>query len=95
MMMLDNQTSRFCMCQQQPPWHMPPSLFISSIVQHKLLCCRCAIPLKRFSKKPEQEIEDWYELGKNDFATDSGTVGAFCNAGALPLVATAAALHQP
>lgn len=39
----------------------------------KTLMGRCAIPLSRFSKKPEQEIEEWYELGKNDFATDSGT----------------------
>ncbi len=53
------------------------------------------MPLNRFSKKPEQEIEDWYELGKNDFATDSGTVGGSCNAGACLADATAAALHQP
>lgn len=74
---------------------MPPSLFIPCVVQRKLLCCRCAIPLSRFSKKPEQEIEEWYELGKNDFATDSGTVGPFCNAGAFPFVVTAAALRLP
>lgn len=36
--------------------------------------CRVAIPVKRFHDKPEQDIEDWYELGKNDFASDIGTV---------------------
>ena len=39
-----------------------------------LFCCRCAIPINRFHKKPEQEIEEWYELRKNDFAADSGCV---------------------
>lgn len=30
--------------------------------------------MKKFHDKPEQDIEDWYELGKNDFASDLGTV---------------------
>ena len=75
-----------CVSAAATPAHA--HLSISSIVQHKLLYCRCAIPLNRFSKKPEQEIEEWYELGKNDFATESGTVGASCNDGACLLVAT-------
>lgn len=36
--------------------------------------CRVAIPIEKFYKKAEQDIEDWYELGKNDFASDIGTV---------------------
>ena len=39
--------------------------------------CRVAIPVKKFHDKPEQDIEDWYELGKNDFASDLGTVSTF------------------
>ena len=38
------------------------------------MICRVAIPIERFYNKAEQDIEDWYELGKNDFASDIGTV---------------------
>ena len=38
--------------------------------------CRVAIPIEKFFQKPEQDIEDWYELGKNDFASDIGTVSS-------------------
>ena len=33
-----------------------------------------AIPISKFHKAAEQDVEDWYELGKNDFAADAGTV---------------------
>ena len=39
-----------------------------------ICCCRVAIPINRFHKSAEQDVEDWYELGKNDFAADAGTV---------------------
>ena len=35
---------------------------------------RVAIPIKRFHDRPEEDIEEWYELGKNDFASELGTV---------------------
>lgn len=38
--------------------------------------CRVAIPVKRFHDRPEEDIEEWYELGKNDFASELGTVSA-------------------
>lgn len=38
--------------------------------------CRVAIPVKRFHDRPEEDIEDWYELGKNDFASELGTVSS-------------------
>lgn len=38
------------------------------------LVCRVAIPIERFYRKAEEDIEDWYELGRNDFASDIGTV---------------------
>ena len=39
-----------------------------------LRCCRVAIPINKFNKAAEQDVEDWYELGKNDFAAEAGTV---------------------
>lgn len=39
----------------------------------KTLMGRVAIPIERFFRQPEQDIEDWYELGRNDFASDIGT----------------------
>ena len=47
-----------------------------TVTDHAVMhaACRVAIPIEKFYNKAEQEIEDWYELGKNDFASDIGTV---------------------
>jgi hypothetical protein len=37
---------------------------------------RTAIPLRQFADRPGETVEDWYDLGKGEWANEDGTVRA-------------------
>lgn len=62
-----------CCCAQEL-MHVNVVKGIKETFGAKTFMGRAAIPIRPFADRPGETVEDWYDLGKGEWANEDGTV---------------------
>ncbi len=47
---------------------------LTEVMGSTTLMARAAIPIEKYAKHPEQEFDEWHDMGKGDFINEDGCV---------------------